>query len=315
MIALAVSASLVATRALAGPAEDAFAAARQAEVELRFADAARGYEEALREAPSAGFATTARTRLDELHAHAEGDYVPLATLEAVRRDPAKSGSREALLALLDDARSFPPGRVQRSARLLAAEAFVKRLGAPGDALAPTRAILDDPTADKLTRTSAANLLVDALVALGRRDEALAEAQRHRALVPAAWDKLRKEVWRARLLPAARGILLGALVVVTVVVTRARRLDLRTALPRAVLASAAIALGGASLAHLYDESLSVLPFFLLGLGAFVAERAARIVRSAGAPKALALTIGLLSLFAASYLALAMNDGEYLGGFGL
>lgn len=312
---LALVALLVAAPALAAPGDDAFAAAKKAEAELRFADAVRSYEEALTAAPSAGFALAARARLADLRAQSEGDFAPLARLEAVRRDPAKTSSRDALKELLRDAASFPRGPVQRSARLLAAEAFVRRLGAPADALDPARALLDDPGTEPVVRASAANLEIDALLALGRRDEAVTAAARHKALAPTAWDKLHKEDLRKRVTRIAWGGLAVALIGALALGARAKRLDVGRGLVRSVLTAAVVAAGGAALAHVYDETLSLVPFALLGGGALVADRATSVARGAGASKPVALAIGLVSVVASAWLALTVNGGEYLGGFGL
>ena len=311
--------------ALADEADDAFAEGVAAEASYDFAHALGAYERAIVLRPSASFALRARTRAEELHLHAEGAFVPLAVLERVRRDPAKSSDPTALDGLYGEVRTFPPGRVRTEALLLIAEGFARRVRAPARAIAPAQAIVADPAIDRVTRSLALAILVDAELALGETSTARRIAAENRALSPLLAQRMEQRGRRAVLVVGAEiGLAALAFAALGCGVWRARRdgfarLGRVLRAPISVAVAAIVALGGAVIANAYDESITVRPFFLLGAGILVIDRGVAVVRDAlGAgtrERALAATGGLLAVAMAAILALAWSDPAFIESFGL
>lgn len=306
-------AAMVAGDARADSADDAFADAVAAEGRLELRRAADGYRAALRERPSAAFALRARARLDDLEAHSEGDYAPLAALLRVRRDPALASSAEELSALLRLSETFPPGMVLRETWLLTAEGLTRRAGRPNEGLAPAQKLLSDAAAPLVMRAAALSVAVAAKEALGDRAGAAAIARAHRALAPAIAGRFDREERRARL----RHVAVGALGLVAAAgvwgLVRGARAAVR---PGArVLTFVLVAALSTLVLRLYDPTASPRPFLLLSLGALLVERAISVARSAGAPRVGLLALGMGAVLAVAYLSLSGGDVDLLGEFGL
>ena len=127
----------------------------------------------------------------------EGALTPQARLDQVRQDRSLADDPAAVDALARDAEAFPPGRVRVEARMFVAEAWRGRLHRPADALAPLRAVRDDPDAPAVTVRLAAREIVDTLVSEGRLDEASAEAASQAGLLDPAFLKQIRAIVRRR----------------------------------------------------------------------------------------------------------------------
>jgi tetratricopeptide (TPR) repeat protein len=301
-----------------------FDEAERAAADLRFAEALAAYEQAANVDPAAPFARVARVRAADLASHAEGNFAPLARLEAVRRRP--DTDRATIDALARDASSFPDGRVRAEARVCVADALWHRFGALDQAATALDQALADPAADKLTRA----LAVNELVALERQRGALDAAYRAVSRFPDLAPALRVEVARlVRRVWLRRGstVLLGLLAAVGVAsfarLARRRR-DLDAAM-RAVIRPRSMAftlyLGGvaALLVRLHGDG-DVRPFLWLGLGVLGMDAIARAWRLGAvdtrAPARIARAVFCVAgVLAAAFLSLERADAGYLESFGL
>src|SRR4051812_46719078 len=193
------------------PAPRALASARLAEAEQarsagRFEEALGAYREVIAIDPAAPAARAARARADDLEAHAEGGFAPLAELEAVRRDPKKIGDRASIEALERDLAGFPAGRVRAEAALVVAEAWWHRLGEPRRAVGPLTFALEDSAADRLTRALALSELCAVLRELGDLRAALEAVDRHPDLSPGTRAEIRRLYRRVELRAASVAVL-------------------------------------------------------------------------------------------------------------
>jgi len=335
-ISLAASLALVTVglsgRAFGAEAADAKARARaayeqaeRAAAGLDFKAALAGYEEALSLDPSGPLARIARARASDLSAHAEGAFVPLARLEAVRRRP--SPERPEIDALARDAEGFPPGRVRAEARLVVAEALWHRFEDKPAAARALDAALSDESADKLTRS----LALHELVALERERGDLPAAHRAVTRFPDLAPALLAEISRL-----VRRVFLARLSVVIVAVAAAIGLasivrllrrdpgDPETIIRRVVKASSvafALYLGGAAAILVrYHGDGDVRPFLWLGLGVLGVSIVAHAWRRgsrddrAFARLGRALFCGL-AVLAVAFLSLERANAGYLESFGL
>jgi tetratricopeptide (TPR) repeat protein len=318
-------------RAEADPAARAAAEAscQRAETDaaaLRFAEALAAYRAASAADPSAPCAQRARARAEELAAHAEGDFGPLARVEALRRDPLKRADRAAIEALGRDADGFPDGRVRAEARLLVAEAWWHVLGEPARAIAAFEAAADDRSGDPLTRALALGDLCAVRRLRGELREALAATERQPGLSPALHATLRRLVRREQLRAVASGVtgilaVVGAASVARLVLSTGRARDVlrRVVRLRSALAAAFLAGGGALLVRA-DGGADPRPFLWLGLGIFLLDVVARSFRLAiGGGSSLAraawAAVCVVGVFSAAFLAAARVEPDYLDGFGL
>lgn len=285
---------------------------------LRFAAALAGYERSIAILPSHAHAQRAATRIDFLHAHAEGDFGPLTTLEAVRRTPGATKDAARVDALAAAARGFPPGAVRGEAFFVVGEAYLTELGRPDDAEGAFVATLDEPAVAPVLRDQAAARLVERALARGDLDRATTFAAR------AHDDTLTKRIATARrraALHRASLALLGVFAVgalVAIARRRGRVAAVRRFVPWALAIAAYVAGIGGLLATTYERGNAV-PFLAFGIvlvplvvlarawaiasGAGGARRFGRAVLSAGA------------VFAAAFLLLERIDPRYLDGFGL
>lgn len=308
-------------------ARAAFTRAETAARELRFADALAAYEEAATRDPTAPFAPTARVRAADLRAHSEGGFEPLAALEAVRRDPAKNRSREAIEDLERAARTFPEGRVRSEALLVVAQAYAHVFEDPRHAIAALEPLLVDPHAERTTRALALSELVAQHRQLGDLGGALASVERAPDLLPTLTLEVRAEVRRVKLAKACAAAL-GALVLAALWggARAARRLgDIRKLAPlvlRPGVLAFAFYLGaaGALFVRFHGGEGDPMPFLGLGLGVAFTSILVRLW-SAGAPHssrpraALRASLGAVAVLAVAYLILWRASPDYLKPLGL
>jgi hypothetical protein len=308
-------------------AEAQFILGRLDEDDSAFPSAMTHYRETIDAGPNTRWAQRASDRIDWLRARSEGDFMPLVSLERVRRDPALASDPAAIEALSRDAEAFPPGQVRVEARMLVAEAWLGRLHRPPEAIVELRRVCDDPRADALTSRLAARELVDAIVADGRLDDAVTEAhQRSNRLDPRFVRQVerlvrRRALRRAALVDVALFVALAAASLV-----RARRRgtlaeagrSLKKLAPLAILFVLYVAGIGGMLASNYESGNST-PFLLLGVAALPLVIAARAWGAVGSPRATArigraLLCGT-TMVAAAFLLLDVVNPAYLEGFGL
>lgn len=322
MLAVVTSAAV----ASADEAEDVYAKASEAEVQMLFAQALDGYRKALSLKPSAAFAVRARIRAEDLSAHAEGDFGPLTRLESVRRNSAKVIDPTELASLATDAASFPPGQVRTEARLLVAEAFARRLSLPAGAIAPARALLEDEQADAPARLQALTLLTQAYTATGQGAKAREVASKYRALSPAVAQQfvtVDQRISLKQITGAVVALMLLVDLVALAFLARAKRLPGALAhlvkAPTTWLVTAALVAGGALLVDVYDATVSAKPFWMLGLGVLLCDRSAALWREAFSMskrgRLITATAGLACLAATSLLALLLSDPAFIESFGL
>jgi tetratricopeptide (TPR) repeat protein len=293
----------------------------------RFAEALEDDRAAVEAAPSTRWSLRASDRADWLRARSEGEFGPLARLEAVRRDASAASDPAAIDALAHDLESFPPGQVRVEARMLVAEAWLGRMHRPEDAIGELRQVVDDAKADVLTGRLAERQLVDALIATGRVDEAAAEARAHASrLDPRFVKQVGRLVIRARVRVAAIATL-GAFVALAAwgLVRAAQRRQLGTAghgvraiAPVAFLFVAFVAVAGGILASNY-ESGNASPFLWLGAAVLPLVLVARAWSAVGSPRPGArvarATLSGGAVVAAAFVVLDALDPQYLSGFGL
>ncbi len=261
-------------------------------------------------------------------AAADGNDDPAhrARVERIRLDPLLASDPATLDALALEADGWP-GQVRVDAHMLVAEAWLGRLHRPGDGLVLLRKVVDDPEADPVTSRFAEREIVDALVAEGRLDDAVAEAhERANRLDPrfvARTERLvrRRSIWRGALTELA-----GFAVLAAIGLGRAwgrgalgkATAAVRTGAPVAIVFAVYVACAGGWLASAY-ESGNAAPFLLLGTAALplvLLARAWGAVGSPGAPaRVLRACVCATSVLAAAFVLLYAVDPDYLEGFGL
>ncbi len=128
--------------------------------------------------PKSPWARNARRRLLWLSQHSEGNFVPLAHLRRIERDPALAGDPTAIENLAREADEFPAGTVRGEARILVAKNWLKQKDRSKDAVDELRKVLDDRSAERWTAVFAERDLVDLRLAEGHLDEAASEVQRY-----------------------------------------------------------------------------------------------------------------------------------------
>jgi len=306
-------------------ARAAYDRAERAAAELRFGEALAGYDEVMSIDPSAPFAKVARARATDLRAHAEGNFEPLARLEAIRRDPNRD--RSAIDALARDAATFPPGRVRSEAQLVAAEAFLHRFHDPDAAARTLDAAIADPSADRLTRALALNQRASLEQSRGDLRAAYRAVSRYPDLVPSLYKelgRLMRRIWIARVAFGALGLLALVGLASIVRLLRAPGRDAEEVV-RAIVRPGSVAfalyLGGAAalLVRHHGEG-DVRPFLWLGFGVLGVDVIARAWRLgardgrtiARTGRALACIVGVLAV---AFLSLERANAGYLESFGL
>jgi hypothetical protein len=249
------------------------------------------------------------------------------SLERIRNDPALSNDPAAIEALARQAESSPADKVRGEARMLVAEAWLRRMNRPEDAIGELRTVADDPTSDALTAQLAARELVNALVASGELAKAQSEAVARADRLDSRFVAQIGRLGRRRILRAAALLELALFVALaSIALIRARSVPARARVASALwrLAPAALAfavflgVAGGLLASSYETGNAV-PFFLFGLvvlpvvllaGAWAAAG------STGAPARVgrAILCGA-SVVAAAFVLLDAYRPTYLEGFGL
>ncbi len=306
-------------------AEASCARADEAARDLRFEEALAAYRAAIAADPSARCALSARARAEDLEAHAEGGFGPLAELSAVRRDPQKMADRAAIEALARDLEGFPPGRVRVEARLVVAEAWDHRLGEPVRAIAAYEAAVADRGGDKLTRALALSELWALRRQRGEIREALAVVEGEPLLSPAVTAAVRRAMRREWMRAAAVVVLGGLLAIGAASLARlvAKARDVRE-VPALVVRPFAVAfalyLGGAGavLVRLHGEG-DARPFVWFGLGVLTVAAVARAFRLAVGPRGPAVRAAwaaacVAGVIAAAFLSVERTDPSYLEGLG-
>jgi hypothetical protein len=277
--------------------------------------------------PGTRWAARASERIEWLQARSEGGFVPLARLERVRRDPALARDPVAIEALARDADTFPPGNVRVETRMLVAEAWLGRMGRPGDAIAELREVSNEARADPLTIRLAERELVDAMAANGDIAAAAAEALTHTNLLDPGFlrrvNMLLRRRWERRI---AVTLLATFLALATAAIVRAQRRmmlapaahALRGLVPIALPFVVFVALGGGVLASQY-ESGNAQPFVLLGAAALPLLLVTRAWSAVGSQRPVARVSRAVlcgaTVLAAAFTLLDVINPEYLEGFGL
>jgi hypothetical protein len=308
-------------------AESSFLLGKLDEDDDAFDKAVADYRAAVDAAPDSVWAARAVERIDWLQARSEGEFVPLARLEHVRRSPALSSSPEAIDRLAQQAETFPPGAVRVESRMLAAEAWLRRMNQPQRAIAELRAVTEDSSCDPVTARLAEQELVDALLAHATLDEAVAEARANAARLDA---RFLKGVLRLVVRHRVRRVAIAVLAIFAALAATAMlRAYLRGAFPKAVgairrlaplatLFAAFLALAGGLLASKYESGNSA-PFLLLGSAALPLVLLGRAWGAVGSPRTASRAARALlcaaTMFAAAFLLLEGLDPQYLSGFGL
>jgi tetratricopeptide (TPR) repeat protein len=310
------------------PAQEAAARCVEGEAAangLRFAEALAAYRAAIATDPSAACVSMARARVQDLEAHAEGGFAPLARVEALRRDPKKAADRAEIEALARDLEGFPPGRVRAEARLLVAEAYWHALKEPERSIAAFQAAAQDQGGDKVTRSLALAELWALRKQRGEVREALADLERAPKLAPALFVAVKKAVLRERLREGAIAVVAvlavaGAAAMARLVV-RAR--DVRE-VPGLVLrpgaAAFALYLGGAGAALVRAHGGGDgRPFLWLGLGVLAILAMGRAwglwLGTRRATRTLCAAACVAGVLAIAFLAVERTDASYLEGIGL
>ncbi|CAN5760735.1 hypothetical protein BH09MYX1_BH09MYX1_31180 [soil metagenome] len=299
-------------------AEATYETAAKDDDALHFAAALAGYRRSIAILPSHRYAQRAQTRIDFLSGHAEGDFAPLAALEAVRRTPGATKDGARVDALVAAAAEFPPGAVRGESYFVAGEAYLTELHRPADANAAFRKTLDETAASPLLRKQAAARLIDFALASGD----LADARRLAVLADDHALAQRVAVAERRhQLHLASMVALAAFAAFAVLAIARRRQGLfavRGFAPWALLLVAYVAGAGGLLATTF-ESGNALPFLAFGAILLPLVLLARAWGTAGRTTAMARVgralVSASAVLAAAFLLLERIDVRYLEGFGL
>lgn len=288
MLALTLAA-LVAASAPGDPAQWNRSASR-AEAAGAYGEAASWYARIVSDAASSYFARKARTRLDELTAHADFGYVPYGRFEVLRKEYRALGSDAAVAEARRILAEFPTAAVAPELRYWLGNEYREARGDLALAADEYRRLADDFPAHPLAPI-ALDRIGRMLEQRGRFDEArdvYAELERRypdsgsRADFEKRRDLAERGKWRKRAAAAARWVL--GLSAVLFVAAGGWRLEPRRLWP-AVRGKVAFALllglAPATFLHFYDglfsPSLSTLSVAFAGyalvLGALAARRAA------------------------------------------
>ena len=296
-------------------ADAAFSLAESKEQTLDLADALHAYERAETLAPLGPHAAAARARAEFLRSHSDGNFVPLAALERVRRDPARATDANELAELGTQSRSFPTGQVRVETWQFLAMAHARRRE-DAQALVFARLALADPAADPVMRTDAASLVAE--TCLRRGDTACARDAARAGGVSADVRARIQALVRRRSMALVAGALLATIVLASLVVMRRSRSRLaRPTLRTLVLPALAMAvIVTCGVAASSFEGASLLPFVLLGLGvlalSLLGAQVASVVRGAAGLRAASFA---LAVVAAAFLSLYASGPDYLTDFGL
>lgn len=306
-------------------AEASFARAEQAAKERRYADALAAYRAVGAADPSAAVATPARARAEDLEAHREGGFAPLARLDEVRRDVARGRDPDAVEALARDMEAFPPGRVRAEARIFVAEAWWRRLGQPARAIEPFERAVADTSGDRVTRALALSELCALRRERGEVREALRAAEADPELSPALRAELARLVRRGwlRWVSTAWLAALGLVGAGSAAALALRARDVRDVpgkIVRPLSLAFALYVGGAGalLVRAHGEA-DARPFVWLGLSLLALDVAARAFRLLAGRRAVVRAAWAVAcvagVLAAAFLSVERTSAEYLDGIGL
>jgi hypothetical protein len=295
--------------------------AGEADEALRFDEAVQAYRQAFLAEPSAPFAPAARNRALWLEQRAKGGFVPLATLERLRRDPQAERDASRVAAFYETAQDFPPGQVRVESMLLVADLSLRLLDNPAQARQAWQRVLHDPAAGQADRAMALGGLVDQALSRGELSEAAQWARTFGDAAPGLRAKVLRLQRRALVTRTAAALLLS--VAASSLAAAARSLR-RRGLPalRALVPWWAwffglyLGAGGAALAYAHSKA-EVMPFLVLGGGTTLLIGAARAWREAFPGwhgRAAALVLGALGAAALALLAL-QTSSALAEGFGL
>lgn len=320
----------------AEPASEAgalYARAQAEETRFDLGAARADYEACVRAAPSGRWASACRGRANDLAAHSEGGFAPLVALERARHGPQDARAIDLLAA---ECAGFPDGPVRAEARMLAAEAYMDRLGREDDGVRLLDRIVADPSADPLLRRFAARREADAHLGHNRLDSArdvagragdpelvlhVAQAVRRTyvhftsiallGLVFGGAARAAIRSWRRRSLGPGRGASRGP----------STGPSLRAAGPHAaaILAFAVLAgAGGAALSCAFERGHAA-PFLWLGAATATLGLVARAWGALGSPsrgpRLARAALCALGVLGAAFLILEHAGVTYLKGFGL
>lgn len=168
MVALAGCLALAPARAeaQAPAAADALVRAQEAESAARPKDAVELYRQVVQADPSSRLAHKAEARLAWLEARGEGDYAPLAVLLRVQHLRREALTEDEVTRLDQQARAFPAGRVRSEALALVADAYLRRLDRPREALSAYRLWSEQPGINAAERELAESGVALSLARLG-----------------------------------------------------------------------------------------------------------------------------------------------------
>lgn len=210
---------------LAANAEAEFRLGALAEGEGAFQRALEHYRQSLKGEPPLRLARNARSRIIWIEERSEGNFVPLATLARVRRDPAVLATQKELEKLATETEAFPAGLVRSELRLRVAEARLRQDGRNAAGLAGLRAVIDDPRSGASDRMLAERDLVATLLAAGQLDTASEEVEAH-PFDPASTKEVERLVRRRSRL--RRAGLVGALALLAIALGATASVRLRRA---------------------------------------------------------------------------------------
>ncbi len=300
-------------------AEATYEQAAKDDEAMHFAAALAGYERSIAILPSHRWAQRAETRIGFLRSHAEGDFAPLATLEAVRRTPGATKDPARVDALAAAARGFPHGAVRGEAFFVCGEAWLTELGRPDDAEGAFSETLAEPLVTPVLRNQAAARLVDR--ALARGDVARAREVAASVADPTLSKRVAVAAKRGRMHTGAI-VVLGAFTgfaVVAIARGRSRLGAARRFVPWALALVAWLGGVGGLLASRYERG-NALPFLAFGallLPIVLLARAWGVASdgSSRARRAGRALVAASAVLAAAFLLLERIDPRYLDGFGL
>ena len=303
-------------------AERLYEAADQDERDSKFADALAAYEASVRVEPSNRFALRSTARARWLRDRAEGDFVPLTTLERARRDPSAQSKADVIDSLARDLESFPPGEVRVEARMFVAESYATKLHRPSDAERELDALLDEPKGDVPLRAQAALRLVDLAKARGDVAAAKHAAERVAKTTPTIAREVSEWARRRILLRIAITFLsaFGALGIFASVrnLRHERLAKLGKVAPKAVLLCVYLATFAAVLSIAFERG-NASPFLALAASVFPIVIVARAWALSGATTPIARTmraiLGAFAVVCAAFIVLDQIDVRYLESFGL
>ncbi|HEV3190059.1 MAG TPA: hypothetical protein VGY54_06155 [Polyangiaceae bacterium] len=257
----------------------------------------------------------------------QGSAALASSLERIRSDPALSNDPATIDRLAQQAASSPADKVRGEARMLVAEAWLRRMNRPEDAIRELRAVADDPTSDTLTAQLAAREIVATLVARGELAKAESEAITRADRLDSKFVAQVGRLVRRRFLRAGSLFELGLFVTLVCIAlfrapkvpTRARvSSTLRKLAPLTLAFAAFLGVVGGVMASKY-ESGNAVPFLLLGLVALPLVLLAGAWAAVGSTRAparvgRALLCGA-SVVATAFVLLDAYRPTYLEGFGL